>query len=214
MTRDGKTVATGGTGETIRLWDVASRKTVHLLNGHKERVNFLAFSHDGKTLASASEDGVIKLWNVATGKEVNTVLVPGPLRSNINSGPCLAISPDFKTLAWNVEKGNITVRDIASGKDLKPSPKHGDWSAGLAFSADGKWLATAANGDPTIKVWDVASGKNLGAQKTGQKPFGTDGASRSCLAWSPAGPVLASGGGPADATIKLWEIIPAEKAPK
>ena len=209
MTRDGKTLALAGYPKVI-LWDVASRNSLHLLSGHKEQPDFLAFSHDGKSLASASVDGVVKLWRVDTGKEVNTILVGRPFgNSGINSGPRLAISRDFKTLAWNVEKGKITLRNIASGKDLNAS--HGDWTIGLAFSPDGKWLATGADEEKmmTIKVWEVASGKNLGTLKTGQKgndsPFPV-----SALAWSPEGRVLASGGGYEDASIKLWEIIPAK----
>ena len=61
---DGKTLASGSTDETIKLWDVATGKELATLKGHKTRVCSVAFSPDGKTLASGSDDQTIKLWDI------------------------------------------------------------------------------------------------------------------------------------------------------
>ncbi|MGH7170785.1 MAG: WD40 repeat domain-containing protein, partial [Gemmataceae bacterium] len=62
---DGQTAAGGGW--TLRLWDVTG-KSLHVLRGHSERVEAIAFSPDGKTLASGGYDGKVYLWETATGQ--------------------------------------------------------------------------------------------------------------------------------------------------
>jgi WD40 repeat protein len=50
----------------VRLWDVATRRTLMRWAGHRGRVYCLVFSSDGKTLATAGEvaggGGEVYLW--------------------------------------------------------------------------------------------------------------------------------------------------------
>ena len=66
---DGKTLASGGRDDTVRLWDVATGEEARRLTGHGVSVNSVVFSPDGKTLASGGFDGTVRLWDVATGEE-------------------------------------------------------------------------------------------------------------------------------------------------
>jgi WD40 repeat protein len=59
--------------DVIRLWDVATGRSVGTCAGHKQSVGSVAFAPDGKTLASASDDSTLKLWNVATQQELLTI---------------------------------------------------------------------------------------------------------------------------------------------
>jgi WD40 repeat protein len=62
---DGKTIASWGHGNVIRLWNVTSRRIRANLIGHSGQVDSVAFSRDGKKIASGSRDKTIRIWNLS-----------------------------------------------------------------------------------------------------------------------------------------------------
>jgi WD40 repeat protein len=61
---DGKTLASAGSDQTIRLWSVATGKQMAALPGSAAPVNAVAFFPDGRTLVSASDDATLVLWDL------------------------------------------------------------------------------------------------------------------------------------------------------
>jgi WD40 repeat protein len=64
---DSKTLASGSSDETIKLWDARSDAVLQTLESHSGWVNAVAFSPDGKTLASGSGDWTVKLCDAKLG---------------------------------------------------------------------------------------------------------------------------------------------------
>lgn len=131
-----------------------------------EVVSSLAFSPDGKTLASASMLGTVLLWDVKSGKRKATLqrFNPEGREKDINPAYSVAFSPDGRFVAVGTLHG-IKVWDVESGENVVPysEPLATVWS--VAFSSDGKKLASAGSkgiigprdpreGDPTLRLWE------------------------------------------------------------
>ncbi len=67
---DGQWLAAGGTDGYLQIWDVATRRALHLLHGHEDAVQTLAFSADGRRLLSFCQGEAI-VWDLrpAAGKK-------------------------------------------------------------------------------------------------------------------------------------------------
>lgn len=86
FSRDGRQIITGSKDETIRIWDVATQRTMRILRGHSGNAECLSLSADGMRLASCSNDATVRVWGMATGQEVYT-LKPDARVYSVSFGP-------------------------------------------------------------------------------------------------------------------------------
>ena len=179
--------------KTIKLWNMETGEKINTLEGHTIQVYNVVFSPDGQLLASYAVpinprvDARIKLWHVATGREINTLENVGRATSKDKPYP-MAFSPDGRTLA----AGN-TLWDIDTGKNLHTLRTN---VTALAFSSDGKTLATAYN---MIHLWNVDTSENIGILE-GHLTWNIN-----SLSFSPDGSTILSASS-ADGIVKLWDI--------
>lgn len=174
---NGKTLATRGPDHIVRLWDLRTSKELGKHDppekaGQRGNISFygcmgntMAYAPDGKMLAvmnswnNESSKGVVTLYDVESGKELRRI--EGGERSL--SGR-LAFGPGTLAVAWGNRETRLYNPD--TGVELRQigEPQEGNIIHAVAFSPDGKTLATrSARSAPSIRLWDVATGKMLRA---------------------------------------------------
>lgn len=90
----------------------------------------------------------------------------------------------------------VKLWDVAAGKELLNLQDHIDAVFAVAFSPDGKRLASASQ-DRTVKIWDVSTGRRLYTLSDA-----SDGLTG--IAYSPSGDRVAAAG--YDKTIYIWQL--------
>jgi WD40 repeat protein/serine/threonine protein kinase len=151
---DGKTIASGGADNAVRIWDAATRKQLRLLRVHSAPILSVSFSADGKYLAAGAQDGRIGLWDSATWERIR--LTPDHTR-----GPArIVFSPDSRTVAAGSENGNVNTWDVSTGEARAPllGRTGAPLVRAIAYQADGQLIATG-NQEGTIDVRELNTGR-------------------------------------------------------
>jgi WD40 repeat protein len=160
---DGKLLASGDAEGVVKVWDRRALRETLTLRGHRGAVRAVAFSPDGKSLASGGANGVVRLWAAASGERLAT------LAGHAAGVTGLAFDPtgrqgDHRLASTGGEplSGELKLwRDPTKRRAQGVRP----WQnllAAVAFSPDGKTLATAGH-DGSVTAWDVATLKPVRA---------------------------------------------------
>lgn len=125
------------------------------------------FSPDGRLLATVSDppNNVIKIWAIYSGELLHIFHAQGTWMTFV----AIDFSPDGQLLAATYMPApppneptppglfrGVKVWKVPTGQEVYSLAENVWW---LAFSPDGKWLATCSYEEKTVKLWDAATGQ-------------------------------------------------------
>jgi WD40 repeat protein len=136
---DGSTLLTASRDGSVRVWDLASQKTVRSWEpDHLGGPRWLAVSPNGKLAATASyNDAIIRLWDIGSGKELQSIKQPS------RAVGCVVFAPEDLTLIssgedTSPEGARVVLWDANTGQELREFSGHFGGSSGIAFDLGGQ----------------------------------------------------------------------------
>jgi Tol biopolymer transport system component len=194
---DGTRLASSARDYKTFLWDLGTGKhqVIDTWNSYT-----VAFAPDGRHVATGRGYG-LSVWSADTG-ELRTI----EIKTDHGHGIHVAYAPDGKLIA--TASGSVRLFDAATLAELELGPGRERGTNSLAFSRDGRTLATGhsvwpAPGSPPVRfvrLWDVATRQEKG------RLTGLGGVAEE-LAFSPDGRFLAAAAG---RTLFVWAVATGE----
>jgi eukaryotic-like serine/threonine-protein kinase len=188
---NGQSLALAGFfSDDIQIFDVATQRRIQSLTGHTDVVHALAWSHNGRYIASGSYDGTVRVWNASSGK---LLLIYSKHNAEVLA---LSWSPDDSRIISSAFPSPTYIWASDTGQTLLTYGSQDDFPAdAIAWSHNGKYIASSGGSDGNAHLWDPQSGQ----------PFRTiaiDGSINS-ISWSPDDSriVVAS-----DKIVQVWQI--------
>jgi WD40 repeat protein len=226
FTPDGKTLATGQSDGSMRLWDIAAGNAPRRFAWKTKQdksdtyLSAVAFAPDGERLAAAGESpkfGVrVRMWDMSAAEklppllwEASTSDLPGsnddvPDIVGHSFLPSILFTADGHSLAVQRYQKTIPIWEAVSGKERLLLTGHNELVLCEAVAPDGRTLASAGC-DDTIRLWDLGTGEEL-RSLTGHR-----GAVNS-LVFSADGNTLVSTGD--DTTMLFWDVAEVTHRPR
>jgi WD40 repeat protein len=168
-----------------------------------------ALSTDGKVLAGWVKDKTVVIFAFDTGKTICRIGYAGvPDLCNLSpDGSVLLLGTHTEDRNVPIIKADVKLElwDTKTGKPLSTLPGHKGllWGRGT-FSPDGRRVATLGQQDKTIRVWEIATGKESQQFETGKRGVWR-------VAFSSDGRILYGSG--LDGKVRIWDLSNAKELP-
>lgn len=152
---DGRMMATSGTEQACRVWDIASldlNAPKLVLSGHSDVITSAAFSHNRQHIVTRLHDCGCHVWSTDSGRELARLyLYPRPVRS-------VAFSPDGARIVSNSDDATLNVLDVQTGAGMLSLEVQRGTVCGIAYSPEGAYIACASTGG-TVSVGNAGDGE-------------------------------------------------------
>lgn len=150
---DGNTIATGGYREVL-FWNRTTGTLVKRAGGVPERIRAIQWLNADQLVIAGGipgEYGEAAVINFKAGRRTGVLATFPDVASSV------AVSPDGLHVAAGCADGSVICAELASAKQLWSSKVHADQVTGLAFSANGQFVASTGR-DKVVKVYDATDG--------------------------------------------------------
>jgi WD40 repeat protein len=156
-TTDGRLAAFGGPDATVRVWDLAKLKQV-AAQKQPNPITCLAFDPEGKALAVGDSNGNLRMLKFEGGS-LSVITSVAAHKDSVMTG--VAVSPDNDRVYTAAKDKQAIIWGWAGGKltKLQALTGHTGPVRSLSLTAGGGMLATAGDGDETVRVWETAAEK-------------------------------------------------------
>jgi WD40 repeat protein len=186
---DGHTVMSGCADGTTKLWSADARPH-QMLEGPNVLLGFIG---DGRRLIAATSKSV-SVWTPESGARVDFPIPTNPPISSVTLPP-FHVKPHEPLAALGRSDGTVELWHLETGAKGTAWPAHKEAIGVVAFSPDGKWLATGTlKGE--IKIWEFATRREA-------MRLGPVRRKLLCLVFSPDGKTVAASG--ESSRVWLWE---------
>ena len=146
MMADMTTVALGGPGKRVKMFELPTGEPLYNIKKHSDWVMALSFSPDTVLLASGDRNGGLHIWESFTGNLFYTL---DGHRDDITR---LSWRLDSNVIASASEDGTVRLWEMFNGKQVKSWTAHGGGTLSVQFNHSGD-LVTAGR-DRQVKIWD------------------------------------------------------------
>jgi WD40 repeat protein len=151
FSHDGAFLVGGDDAKNVYVWNVSTKQLLRTISGHSDWLRTAVYTPDDRWLLTAADDQAINVWDAATGRLVRSWTADNA--SIVKGVKALAISPDSRLIASGGGDTRVKLWDFG-GSPLW-SWAHPQCVLGVAFSADGSYMATAC-ADNSVRIWRVA----------------------------------------------------------
>lgn len=189
---DGKWLATGGAGNTIKLFNLADGKPGATLAGPTAGITEVRFSADSAKVYASSLDKTVRIWNLADGAAAGHITSPAAINGftfSKDAKQIITADADNTIRLWPVPT-DPAVAVTAAAKEIKG---HGKPVTAVALISPAGTQLLSGSEDGTVRVWNLADGKQVRSM--------AHGAPVTAVAVRPDGQRFASAGG---TVSKLW----------
>ena len=151
VTRDGSTVVSCSTDQTVRVWDTTTGQQKFQLNGHVGAVHAVAMSPDETFAVSSGADGTLRLWDIVGGRQLKQLITYDSTMYSI------AVHPQGALIAAAGADRKVHLLDMITGTEQKTMTGHTDYLHSVAFNPDGSKLLSYGYAGQ-LKLWNSADG--------------------------------------------------------
>ncbi|KAI0201680.1 WD40 repeat-like protein [Astrocystis sublimbata] len=143
------TLVSGSYDNTVRVWRISTGQTLHVLQGHSQKVYSVVLDIERNRCISGSMDSFVKIWDLETGACLHTLeghsVLVGLL--DLRDQRLVSAAADSTLRIWDPETGRCQ------------STLTAHTGAITCFQHDGRKVISGS--DRNLKMWDTRTGECL-----------------------------------------------------